>query len=113
MSFFNKLAGLFSRSSREENLLLEGVEQAKAKRPEKALEIFNSLLTTPTLSATVRASALYNRSMAYSAMNEDEKALADLQKVLTLPGLPDNVQSAARTRVARLKKRSESESEAE
>jgi tetratricopeptide (TPR) repeat protein len=107
MGFFSKIAGLFSRSSREENLLLEGVEHAKAKRPEKALEIYNSLLATPTLSATVRASALYNRAMAYSALDDDEKAVADLQKALALPGLPENVQSAARTRLARLKKRAE------
>jgi tetratricopeptide (TPR) repeat protein len=107
MSFFSKLAGLFSRSSREESLLLEGVEHAKAKRPEKALEIFNSLLATPTLNATVRASALYNRALAHSALDDDDKALADLQKVLTLPGLPDNVQTAARARLARLKKRAE------
>ena len=107
MSFFNKLAGLFSRSSREENLLLEGVEHVKAKRPEKALEVFNSLLATPTLSATVRASALYNRALAYSALDEDDKAMADLQKVLTLPGCPENVLTAAKTRSARVKKRAE------
>ena len=107
MSFFSKIAGLFSRGSREESLLLEGVENSKAKRPEKAIEIFNSLLTTPTLSPTVRASALYNRALAYSAMDEDDKAMADLQKVLTLPGCPDNVQTAAKTRVARMKKRAE------
>ncbi len=107
MSFFSKIAGLFSRGSREESSLLEGVEHAKAKRTEKALEIFNSLLATSTLSPSVRASALYNRALAFSAMDEDDKAMADLQKVLTLPGLPDNVQSAARTRIARMKKRAE------
>jgi len=107
MSFFSKLAGLFSRSSRDENLLLEGVEHVKAKRPEKALEIFNSLLTTPTLSASVRASALYNRALAYSALDQDDKAMADLQKVLTLPGCPENVPTAAKTRIARVKKRAE------
>lgn len=107
MSFFGKLTGLFSRSSREENLLLEGVEHSKAKRSEKAIEIFNSLLATPTLSPTVRASALYNRALAYSALDEDDKAIADLEKVLVLPGCPDNVQTAARTRMARVKKRAE------
>lgn len=107
MSFFSKIAGLFSRSSREDSLLLEGVEHAKAKRPEKALEIYNSLLASTTISPSVRASALYNRSMAYSALDEDDKAMADLQKVLALPGVPDNVQSAARSRLARVKKRGE------
>ena len=107
MGFFSKVAGLFSRSSREENLLLEGVEHCKAKRSEKAIEIFNTLLATTTLSPTVRASALYNRALAYSARDEDDKAIADLEKVLALPGCPENVQSAARTRIARVKKRAE------
>ena len=107
MGFLSKLAGLFSRSSRDENLLLEGIEHAKAKRPEKALEIYNSLLATPTLGATVKASTLYNRSMVYSALGDDEKAQTDLQKVLTLPGLPENIQTAAKQRLARLKKRAE------
>ncbi len=107
MGFFSKIAGLFSRSSREDNLLLEGVEHAKAKRPEKALEIYNTLLASTTISASVRGSALYNRSMAYSAMDDDDKAAADLQKVLTLAGVPDNIQSAAKSRLARLKKRAE------
>lgn len=107
MSFFSKLAGLFSRSSREENLLLQGVEHVKAKRPEKAVEIFNSLLATPTLGTTVRASALYNRALAYSALDEDDKAMDDLKKVLALPGCPDNVLTAAKTRMARVKKRAE------
>ena len=88
-------------------LLLEGVEHVKGKRPEKGVEIFNSLLATPTLSPTVRASALYNRALAFSAMNEDDKAMADLQKCLLLPGLPDNVQTAAKARMARMKKRAE------
>jgi len=107
MSFFGKVAGLFSRNSREESSLLEGVEHVKAKRPEKALDIFNSLLATPTVSTTVRASALYNRALAYSALDDDEKAIDDLKKVLALPGCPDNVLTAAKTRMARVKKRAE------
>ena len=107
MGFLSKLAGLFSRGSRDEGLLLEGVEHAKGKRPEKAIEIYNSLLTTPKLNPTVRARALFNRALAHSAMDDDDKAMADLQKVLTLPGLPENVQSAARSQIARVKKRAE------
>lgn len=107
MSFFSKIAGLFSRSSRDDNSLLEGVEHAKAKRPEKALEIYNSLLAGTTISPSVRASALYNRSMAYSALHNDDKAVADLQKVLTLAGAPVKILNAAKSRLARLKKRAE------
>lgn len=107
MGFFSRLAGLFSPGSRYESRLLEGVEHAKAKRPEKAIEIYNSILSSSKLNPTVKARSLFNRALAYSSMDDDEKALADLQKVLTLPGLPENVQSAARAQIARVKKRGE------
>ena len=107
MSFLSRLTGFFSGSSGEEGLLRQGLEHAKAKRPEKAIEIYNSLLTASSTSAAVRARALFNRALAYSSMKDDEKALADLKQVLAMPTLPDNVQSAARAQVARIKKRSE------
>ena len=66
MGFFSKIAGLFSRSSREENLLLEGVEHAKAKRPEKALEIYNSLLATPTRASVSRRKRPVRLTSAHS-----------------------------------------------
>ena len=54
---------LFSRSSREDGLLLEGVEHVKGKRPEKGVEIFNSLLATPTLSVLVALGAALTVSL--------------------------------------------------
>ena len=105
MGFFSRLAGLFSRGAHEDGQLLQGMHYAKTKQPEKAIQIYDSLLTTSSLTPTVRARTLFNRALAYSSMSDDERALADLQKALALPGLPENVQSAARAQVARIKKR--------
>ena len=105
MSFLSRFAGLFSRSGRDDNLLLEAMEHAKAKRPDKALEIYNRLIDEPATRSEVKARALFNRALAHSSMDEDERAIADLEQVLAMPNIPENVQSAARTQLLRVKKR--------
>src|SRR5688572_5574499 len=97
MGVLQQLAGLFSKSSRDDNLLNEGLVHAKAKRPEKAIAIYNQLLDSPATSSRTRASALFNRALAYSAQDEDQRAVADLERCLALTDLPENVQSAARS----------------
>jgi lipoprotein NlpI len=107
MRILNRLAGMLTRSGREDALLLQGIEHAKAKRPERAIEIYNSLLGSKTTSDILRARVLFNRALAYSSLEDDDKARADLEQVLTLRNLPENVQTAARAQLARIKRRSE------
>jgi hypothetical protein len=40
-------------------------------------------------------------------MKDDEKALVDLEQLLTMPDLPENVQNAAKAQVLRVRKRSQ------
>ncbi len=109
MGFFGRLMGLLTRGGRDDDKLLQGVEHAKAKRPERAIEIYDALLKSSSTSPAVQAGALFNRSLAHSAMNNDDKALADLQAVIAKPNLPTNIQTAARERLARLRKRSDTD----
>jgi len=102
MGFFTSLFGGGSEDSR----LLKGVDLAKAGQPEKAIEIYNALIAKSS-SDTVRARAKFNRALAHSAMKNDDLALKDLQEVLASPQLPENVQQAARSQLARVKKRGE------
>jgi hypothetical protein len=106
MGFLNQLGSMFTRAGREETLLDQAMEHAKAKRPEKALEIYESLLKSHSLGSSLRARVLYNRALVHSALKNDEQALADIEEVLKLPEVPDNVQTAARERLVRLRKRS-------
>ena len=108
MGILQQLTGLFSRSSRDGNLLNQGLAHAKAKRPQEAIAVYDRLLNSPSTSAATRASALFNRALAHSALDDDVKAVADLERVLALPDLPDNVQSAARSQLARVRRRNAS-----
>jgi tetratricopeptide (TPR) repeat protein len=105
MGFLSSLTGLFTGGS-EDSRLIKGMDLAKAGKPEKAIEIYNALMTNSS-SDTIKARAKFNRALAHSAMKNDELALKDLQEVLSMPNLPENVQSAARSQLARVRKRSE------
>ena len=107
MGFLNQIGSMFTRSGREEALLDQAMEHAKNKRPEKALEIYESMLKTRSLSSSLRARVLFNRALVHSALKNDDQAVADLEAVLKLPDVPDNVQTAAKERLTRLRKRSE------
>jgi hypothetical protein len=104
MSFLSRLTSLFGGS--EDARLQQGMDHAKAGRPEKALEIYNNLLQK-TSSDVVRARTLFNRALVHSSLKNDDLAVKDLQDALASPNLPENVQSAARSQLARVKKRQE------
>lgn len=101
------LSSLFGGS--EDSRLLKALDLAKSGKPEKALEIYNALLAKST-NVTVKARAMFNRALAHSAMQNDDAAIKDLQDTLSLPNLPDNVQTAARSQLARVRKRAEAAS---
>ncbi|HEX5105286.1 MAG TPA: tetratricopeptide repeat protein [Pirellulaceae bacterium] len=105
MSLLSSLGAIFTRGGRDEALLNQAMDHAKCKRPEKALEIYDSLLKSPALSGSLRARVLYNRGLTHSALRNEEQALTDIQEVLKLPDVPDNVQAAAKERLVRLRKR--------
>src|SRR4051812_4697046 len=103
MGFLSSLMSLFGGGS-DDALLHRAADHAKGGRPEKAIEILNSLLAR-TGDDVTKARALFNRALAHSAMKNDEQAVKDLQAALASPNLPENVQSAARAQLARVKKR--------
>jgi tetratricopeptide (TPR) repeat protein len=105
MGLLDQIGSMFTRSGREEAQLNQAMEHAKQKRPEKALEIYESMLKTHSLSSSLRARVLFNRALVHSALKNEDQALADLEEVLKLPEVPDNVQSAAKERLVRLRKR--------
>ena len=107
MGFLDRLTNWFSRSGREENQLQEAVDLAKSKEPGKAIAIYNDLLRSTTVSVSMKASALFNRALAYSSMKEDDKAIADLKQLVAMPGIPENIRATARTQLVRLRNRAE------
>ena len=107
MSFFDRLANFFSRGGRDDNLLRQGMDHASANRPEQAIAIYDSLVASKSASLAVRSRALFNRALANSSMKEDEKAIADLEQVMAMSGVPENVVTAARNQLIRVRNRGE------
>jgi len=105
MSFFSQLANLFTRAGRDDNLLKQGMDHASANHPEKAIGIYDSLLSSKKTNPTIRARALFNRALAHSALKADEKAIADLEQVVSMPGAPENVLTAAKNQLIRVRNR--------
>lgn len=107
MGFFSRLTSLFSARGRDDDRLVQALAHAKAGRPERAIEIYDALIASSAKGDVIRARALFNRALAYSAMKNDEQAIKDLREALASPNLPENVQAAARTQLARVQKRNE------
>jgi hypothetical protein len=107
MSFFSRLGGLLTRSGRDEDQLRQAMDHAKNDRPKQALEIYTALIDAKGTSADVRARALFNRALAHSALNKDDRAIVDLTQLLAQPNVAENVQVAARSQLTRVKKRAE------
>ena len=80
---------------------------AKAKKGDfaGAISDYSATVQDPSIPPDVLGMALYNRALAYSAVQEDQKAADDLKKVLSIPGLPDNIKVAASQRRERLRRR--------
>ncbi len=82
---------------------------AKAKKDDfrGAILDYSASLRAAGLPTDVKAMALYNRALAYSAIHEDAKAAEDLATVLKVPGLPENIKVAASRRRERIRRRYE------
>lgn len=105
MEILNRLTNWFSRSGRDENLLNKAIELAKNKQPAEALAIYNDLLASPGTSTLTKARALFNRALAHSSLKDDARALADLKQLTAMPGVPENILTAARNQLVRLANR--------
>lgn len=105
MSILKRLANWFSRGGRDDNRLQLAMDHAHSKRPAEAIAIYNSLVNTQGASSSLRARVLFNRALAHSSLKDDEQAIADLEEVISLSGTPENVLSAARNQLVRVRNR--------
>jgi hypothetical protein len=105
MKFFSQFANLFSRAGRNDSLLKQGMAHASANEPAKAIAIYDSLVVSKSAGTMVRSRALFNRALAHSAMKNDQMAIVDLEQVVAMPDAPENVLTAARGQLIRVRNR--------
>ena len=82
-----------------------GMKKAKKGNYEEAVEDYTAAMRLSNIPDDVKAMAIYNRSLAYSAMEENEKAIADIEAVLAMPDLSASMKEQAKLRLARVTKR--------
>ena len=89
------------------SLYRTGMAKANKRDYHGAIADYSAAIRAPDIPIDVKAMAIYNRSLAYTAINEDEKAAEDLAAMLEMPGLSENIKSKARQRRERIKRRDE------
>ena len=72
-----------------------------------AIADYSDAIRAPHVPTDVKAMALYNRALAYSAIHEHERSAEDLRAVLEMPGLPKKVKREAQERRERIRRRDE------
>ena len=100
------LGKLFSHRGRALAKYRAGMAKAKKGNYEGAIADYSAALKLTKIPSDVKAMTIYNRSLAYSAMEEDEKAVADIDAVLAIPDLSATLKEQATQRLARVQKRS-------
>jgi len=107
MSFATWLKSLFSHRGKALSQYRSGMAKAKKGDYAGAVADYSAAIEAPEIPADVKAMALYNRALAYSAMDQDDKAAEDLAALLEVPGLPENIATAAQQRRERIRRRNE------
>ena len=107
MDIFIWLRSWFTDRGKSLSMYRSGMAKANKADFAGAIADYSAAIQSPKIPPDVRAMAIYNRALAYSAIDEDEKAAADLASLLEMPGLPEIIQSAAQQRRARIRRRFE------
>jgi hypothetical protein len=107
MGLLSWLQGLFSTRAKSLAMYRAGVAKANKKDYRGAIADYTEAIGSPDIPSDVKGMALYNRALAYAAIDDDVKAADDLAALLKIPGLPENIATQARRRRERLRRRSE------
>jgi len=107
MNFTTWLKGYFSNRGKALSLYRSGMKKAKQRDYAGAIADYSSAIHASKIPNDVKAMAIYNRALVYSAMDEHVKAAEDLATVLKMPGLPSNIRTHAQQRHEWIRRRDE------
>ena len=105
MSFVNWFKSFYSPRAKALVSYRRGMHKAKLGDFNGAITDYTQVIDTGDVPSDVLGMALFNRGLAYSALQETAKAATDLTQVLGIQGLPDNIKVAAAQRRERLRRR--------
>ena len=111
MNLFNWWKGRFTDRGKAVKLYRSGMELAKKKEHESAINDYSEAIKLSDELPDVRAMALYNRALMYLAVEDAKKATADLKTVLDMPKAPNDIKIEAKQRLTRMKTKARMSSE--
>ena len=94
-----------SRREKALSLYRSGMAKVNNRDYRGAIADYSAAIQAPHIPTDVKAMALYNRSLAYSMLQEDDKSAEDLRAVLEMPGLPRRIKIEAQERRERVRQR--------
>ena len=107
MSFITWIKSCFSHRGKALSLYRRGMAKAKKRDYNGAITDYSAAIREPHFPADVKAMAIYNRALAYSAIHEDARAVEDREAVLEMPGSPVSIGNYAQERWDRIRQRDE------
>ncbi len=81
--------------------------KAKLRDHASAIADYTSVIDMEDAPADIRAMALYNRSIVYTAIHSDSQAIYDLERLLEMEGATANVRNEARRKLVRIQRSSD------
>lgn len=105
MNLLQWIFGRFSIRSKSLTAYKIGMQKAKKGDFAGAVEEYTKTIRGEGVPQDVLGMAIYNRSLAYSALHQDDKAAEDLKSVLEMQGLPESIRVAANQRRERIRRR--------
>lgn len=89
------------------SLYRAGIAKANKRDYDGAIADYSAAICEPNIPTDVKAMAIYNRALAYSAIHQDAKAAQDLATMLEMPGLSERIKTEAHRRRERIRRRDE------
>ena len=105
MNLLSKLVGNFTPRGRALAAYRRGMEKAGERNLEGAIAEYSVVVEMKDAPEDVIAMALLNRALAYSRAHDDDKAGADLDRVLKMPAASRQVIHAAHEKLRRMQRR--------
>ncbi|MCH2182428.1 MAG: tetratricopeptide repeat protein [Mariniblastus sp.] len=82
-----------------------GIHKAEKKDHQGAIEAYSRAIEHPATDDSLKSMALYNRALVLHVEDQNDEAVADLQKVIKMHGAHTKVKTAAKSKLNRINKR--------
>ncbi len=107
MRILHWLHGHLSTRGKGLSLYRRGMQRAVSHDNQGAIEDYTATISLADIPSDLKAMALFNRALVYSAAGENDKATVDLQVVLAMAEPLVNVKCEARRKLGRMQRRVE------